>query len=103
MSLFLKREKTLFEGHVHALLSGNDGIEVGSDNPDKLASALSTFEGADEFVKKNDRFFINLKDGFKASELSAFLITNGINITHFAQNKGSLEQEFLNLLAENSD
>lgn len=99
----LKKGKKLFEGHVHALLSGKDGIEVGSDNPSKLASALSTYVGVDEFEKKNDRFIIKLKDGFKSSELSAFLITNGINITHFAQNKGSLEQEFLNLLAENSD
>lgn len=99
----LKSGTKLYEGHVQSLLAGNDGIEIGSDNPDKLATALSNFDGINQIEKKGDQFFIKLKHDFKASELSAYLITNGIKITHFAQNKGSLEREFLNLLAASGD
>ena len=99
----IKSGKKLYEGHVQSLIAGDIGIEIGSDNLENLGSVLSKYEGVDEFVKKTDKFNIKLKPGFKASELSAFLITSGVDITHFAHNKGSLEQEFLNLLSENRD
>jgi len=99
----IKSGKKLYEGHVQSLLAGEEGIEIGSDNIEKLGSTLSAYEGIDQFEKKSDKFFIKLKSGYKASELSAFLITNGVDITHFAHNKGSLEQEFLHLLSENRD
>lgn len=99
----IKGGKKLYEGHVQSLLAGDVGIEIGSDNLEKLGSVLSIYEGVDAFENKSDKFNIKLKPGYKASELSAFLITNGVDITHFAHNKGSLEQEFLNLLSENRD
>ena len=99
----LQNGKKLFEGHVRSLVSEEDGIEIGSDNMQKLETVLSKFDGVDQIKKKQDRFSITLKSGYKASELSAFLITNGVDITHFAHQKGSLEQEFLHLLSENRD
>ncbi|MCK5699539.1 MAG: DUF4162 domain-containing protein, partial [Cyclobacteriaceae bacterium] len=77
------------------------GIEVSTDNFDKLEEALSNFDGVAQIDKKPGLYTIKLKHGYKASELSAFLITNGVDITHFAHKKGSLEQEFLHLLSEN--
>ncbi|MCG8309976.1 MAG: ATP-binding cassette domain-containing protein [Cytophagales bacterium] len=99
----LKHGKKLFEGHVQSLLSGNDGIEIGADNLDQLSSALAGYEGVDRIDRKSHTCLVKLKPGYKSSELSAFLITNGINITHFAQNKGNLEQEFLHLLSGSGD
>ncbi len=87
-----------YEGHVQSLLAGHDSIEIGSNNLGKLESVLTAFEGTDELKRIEDKFQVKLKDGFKAAELSAFLITNGVDITYFAHNKGSLEQEFLQLL-----
>lgn len=97
----LQSGKKLYEGHVQSLLSGEEGIEIGSDNLAKLETALSKYEGIEQMKKKSAHFHIKLKHGFKASELSAYLITNGVDITHFAHQKGSLEQEFLHLLSEN--
>lgn len=96
----LKFGKKLYEGHVQSLLSEDGGIEVRTDNFDKLDQCLTRFDGIDQIEKKAGLFTIKLKDGYKASELSAFLINNGVDITHFAHKKGSLEQEFLNLLSE---
>ena len=66
-----------------------------------LEKVLYGFMGIDHIEKKQGTFKVRLKDGYKASELSAYLITNGIDITHFSHQKGSLEQEFLHLLSEN--
>ena len=92
--------KKLYEGHVQSLLAEDGGIEVSSDNLEKLDKALSNFEGVDQIKKQSSIFTIKLKSGFKASELSSFLITNGVDITHFAHKKGNLEQEFLHLLSQ---
>jgi len=99
----LKNGKKLYEGHVQSLLSGDESIEIGSENLDKLESVLASYDGIDKMKKKADGCQITLKHGYKTSELSAFLITNGVDITQLAHNKGSLEQEFLQLLSENHD
>ena len=93
--------KKLYEGHVQSLLAEDGGIEISADNFDKLEKALTNFEGIAQIDKKPGLYTIKLKHGCKASELSSFLITNGVDITHFAHKKGSLEQEFLHLLSEN--
>jgi ABC-2 type transport system ATP-binding protein len=97
----LKSGKKLYEGHVQSLLAGSDGIEIASDNLVQLENVLAGFMGIEHIEKKQGTFKVRLKDGYKASELSSFLITNGIDITHFSHQKGSLEQEFLHLLSEN--
>lgn len=99
----LKDGKKLYEGHVQSLLAGDDRIEIGSDNLEKLESVLAAYDGIEQMKKEADRFKITLKAGYKASVLSAFLITNGVDITHFSHNKGSLEEEFLQLLSKKND
>lgn len=96
----LKFGQKLFEGQVQSLLSEDGGIEVSTDNFDKLDLCLTRFDGIEQIEKKSGLYTIKLKDGYKASELSAFLINNGVDLTHFAHKKGSLEKEFLHLLSE---
>jgi ABC-2 type transport system ATP-binding protein len=97
----LNKGKKLFEGQVQSLLAGTEGIEVASDNLLQLEKTLNNFIGLNQLEKKQGLYNVKLKDGYKASELSAYLITNGIDITHFSHQKGNLEQEFLHLLSEN--
>lgn len=96
----LKLGQKLYEGQVQSLLSEDGGIEVSTDNFNKLDQCLTRFDGIAQIEKKSGLYTIKLKDGYKASELSAFLINNGVDITHFAHKKGSLEKEFLHLLSE---
>ncbi len=97
----LKSGKKLYEGHVQSLLAEDGGIEISTDNFNKLDKALANFDGVDKIEKQPGLYTIKLKHGVKAAQLSSFLITNGVDITHFAHKKGSLEQEFLHLLSEN--
>ena len=96
----IKSGKKLYEGHVQSLLAEDGGIEISTDNFEKLDKVLANFDGVAQIDKSPGLYTIKLKHGIKASELSAFLITNGVDITHFAHKKGSLEQEFLHLLSE---
>lgn len=96
----IKQGKKLYEGHVQSLLAEGGGIEISSDNLDKLEKALANFDGVEHINKESSIFTVKLKSGFKSSELSSFLITHGVDITHFAHKKGNLEQEFLNLLSK---
>lgn len=97
----LKSGQKLFEGQVHALVADAGGIEVGSDDTAKLEQVLGQYEGIAHYERKKDFFMVKLRDGFRAAELSGFLITKGVDITHFANKKGSLEEEFLHLLSGN--
>ena len=97
----LKSGQKLFEGQVHALVADAGGIEIGSDDPGKLEQALKQYEGIANYERKKVFFMVRLRDGFRAAELSGYLITKGVDITHFANKKGSLEEEFLHLLSGN--
>jgi ABC-2 type transport system ATP-binding protein len=97
----LKSGQKLFEGQVHALVADAGGIEIGSDDAGKLEQALKQYEGIAHYERKKDFFMVRLRDGFRAAELSGYLITKGVDITHFANKKGSLEEEFLHLLSGN--
>lgn len=99
----IQKGKKLYEGHVQSLVAGGEGIVISSDNLTLLESVLAKYEGIAQSELKSDRYKVKLKPGHKASELSAFLILNGVDITHFSHQKGSLEQEFLHLLSENRD
>jgi ABC-2 type transport system ATP-binding protein len=97
----LKSGQKLFEGQVSALVAESEGIEIGSDDLGKLHKAVLEYSGIDHCEKKEDIVFVRLKPGFKSGELSAYLIKNGVDITHFAHRKGNLEEEFLHILSGN--
>ncbi len=97
----IKYGKKLYEGHVQSLISTEGRIEISSDDIEKLEKVLIEFNGIKSYENINGIIMVKLNHGYKASELSAMLINNGVDITHFAQKKGNLEQEFLNLLSQN--
>ncbi len=97
----IKYGKKLYEGHVQSLISTEGRIEISSDDIEKLEKVLAAFKGIKSYENINGIIMVKLNHGYKASELSAMLINNGVDITHFAQKKGNLEQEFLNLLSQN--
>lgn len=97
----LKSGKKIYEGQVSELIVEAEGIEIGSSDIGKLLKVISDFEGINHFEKKGELVFVQLKSGFKSGELSAHLITKGVDISHFAQKQGSLEDEFLHLLSGN--
>ena len=97
----LKSGKKIFDGAVSSMLKGDQGIEIGSTDMAMLKEKLNLFPGIEALKDEGTQLLIRLKDGYKTSELSSYLITNGVEITHFSDRKDSLEKEFLKLLSAN--
>lgn len=95
----LNNGKKMFEGQVQSLLAGDEGIEIGSDDRGKLEQVLIEYPGIKKLENRGDHFFVQLKAGYKSAELSAHMIKKGVDITHFTQKSGNLEEEFLHLLS----
>jgi ABC-2 type transport system ATP-binding protein len=94
----LKSGRRIFNGAVADLLLGSERLEVGSDDPVKLKKVLLEHPAVKSMDEENEMLLVELEEGYKAGEISAYLIKHGVNITHLSRRSGSLESEFLALL-----
>ncbi len=94
----LKSGRRIFNGAVADLLSGSERLEVGSDDLMKLKKVLLEHPAIKSMDEENNILLVELQDGYSTGEISAYLIKNGVNITHLSRRSGSLESEFLALL-----
>ncbi len=94
----LKEGEKIFDGTVTTILHKSDEIVIGTDDIDKLATFLENYSGASSFRIQDERVLLTLQPGYRISELTGHLITNGININHISESIGNLEQEFIKLL-----
>lgn len=97
----LQKGKKLYQGSVDDALSDQSTIELSAENMDELGLALEDFKSDIEVNKEGDIFIIKASADFKTSELNSFLFNKGIVTTHMAQKAGSLEKQFLKILAQN--
>lgn len=97
----LQKGKKLYQGSVDDALSDQSTIEISAENMEELGLALKGFKSEIEFSREGDIFIIKASADFKTSELNTFLFNNGIVTTHMAQKAGSLEKQFLKILAQN--
>jgi len=94
----LKSGRQIFNGTVSAMLLGKDRLEIGADNISLLKKILLEHPAIKSIDEEGGKVLAELTEGYTAGEVSAFLIKNGVNITHFSKRAGSLEAEFLAML-----
>ncbi len=94
----LKSGRRIFNGAVANLLSGSERLEVSSDDLVLLKKVLLEHPAVKSMDEEQSMVVVELAKGYKTSEISAYLIGNGVNITHLSRRTGSLESEFLALL-----
>lgn len=97
----LQKGKKLYQGSVDDALSDQSTIEISAENMEELGLALKGFKSDIEVNREGDIFIIKASADFKTSELNTFLFNKGIVTTHMAQKAGSLEKQFLKILAQN--
>lgn len=99
----LEKGKKLFAGKVDELLGSSILVEIAGPEMAKIEAVLDK----SEFVAKVDRddkmFIVELKTGFDSSVINKSLVEQGITISHISLRKKSLENYFLELLAESHD
>ncbi len=96
----LNKGKSIFNGRVHDVLNDSVQVELAGTDNDSIKLVLKNCEFVEKFEEENDIILVNLKDNTDSAQLSQILADSKIVITHISQRKKSLENYFLELLAE---
>lgn len=99
----LKKGTKIYSGSVDEALHGNRPIEISSRDMSELTTAVSEFRHLISLEEQENLLTVQLNGESSAHDLNAFLIEKGIVLSHLSQQKGSLEQKFLDILEESDD
>jgi ABC-2 type transport system ATP-binding protein len=98
--MVLRKGKKLFQGNVKTALSDQRMVEVGAENMELLQSYLGEFNGIQKLEIKEGLCQLSVAAGIKPLDISQFLFDKGMVINHLVEKGGSLEKQFLKILAE---
>lgn len=97
----LKRGSLMHCGPVDEVGKGEEIVEVQAYHDD-LSVLLQEFVGSGSVKKENGMFQVMMKDTFHSQDLNRFLFDKGIVVSHLSTKKKTLEKQFLEILADNS-
>jgi ABC-2 type transport system ATP-binding protein len=96
----LRRGKLVHTGLVEDVSKGAPTVEVKADHED-LISVLEKSGLATKVKRELDKHLMTMADGNSAADVNKYLFDNGITAKHLLLQSRSLEQQFLEILAEN--
>jgi ABC-2 type transport system ATP-binding protein len=99
----LKQGNSLFTGKVDEVLKDSIIIELAGEDNLTIKQTLANFDLVTNIKEEQNLLLVELKEGSSTTELNQFLMENKILVSHIAQRKKSLENYFLELLAESHD
>ena len=98
--MVLRKGKKLFQGNVKAALSDQRMVEVGADDLTSLQNAFSDYQGISKLEIKDGLCHLTTLPEIKTSDISRYLFDKKIILNHLLEREGSLEKQFLKILAE---
>ncbi len=96
----LRRGKLVHTGLVEDVSKGAPTVEVKADIED-LMSILEQSGLATKVKRELDKYLMTMTDGNSAADVNKYLFDNGITAKHLLLQSRSLEQQFLEILADN--
>lgn len=96
----LDKGKNIFTGKVSEILKASTLVELSAENMQELERILNENGSVFSVEKEGAYLLVKLKEGFDSSELNRYLISKGVTLTHLSVQKKSLENYFLELMAE---
>jgi ABC-2 type transport system ATP-binding protein len=93
----LKAGKLLASGPVGSILSSDNIVEVSATDNEQLKSLLSGLSSIKSMVEHKKHIECTVSESMDPVELSTFLSSKGLVITHFNIRKRKLEEEFLSI------
>jgi len=90
----------IYSGKVDDVSKEQQVIEVGSPDTGKLEEILNKYPYIIKYNKEDDKIIVTLDTNKSVADLSKYLISNKIILTHLVVQKKSLEQQFLDILKE---
>jgi len=99
----LKKGSKIYSGSVEEALNEKKTIEVAAKDMVGLTSKLKAYTHLVSLEEEKEMLSLQLNGTTTTFDLNAFLIEQGIVLSHLAERKGSLEQKFLQILEESDD
>lgn len=96
----LRRGKLMHSGLVDDVSKGATMIEVKAD-VDNLQEVLEGSGMASKVKRELDKYIMTMNNGYSPADVNAYLFKNEITAKHLLLKTRSLEQQFLEILAEN--
>lgn len=96
----LRRGKLVHTGLVEDVSKGAPTVEVKADHED-LMDVLEKSGLATKVKRELDKYLMTMANGNSAADVNKYLFDNGITAKHLLLQSRSLEQQFLEILAEN--
>jgi len=98
--MVLRKGQKLFQGNVKAALSDQRTVEVGAKDLEQLKSVLGEFSGIKKLEIKEGKCQLTVSPEIQTADVSQFLYDKKIVLNHLLEKEGSLEKQFLKILAE---
>jgi len=98
--MVLRKGQKLFQGNVKEALSDQRTLEVGADNLENLKATLGEFSGIKKLEIKEGKCQLTVSSEIQPGDISQFLFDRKIVLNHLLEKEGSLEKQFLKILAE---
>ncbi len=96
----LRRGEKLYQGSVEEALMEQARFEIASRDLADLRSKVAEFRGVTNIEEENRHLIVSVNHGVTTEQLNSFLIDRKVILTLLNEKTGSLEQQFLNILAE---
>jgi ABC-2 type transport system ATP-binding protein len=97
----IKNGRLLSQGAVGQLLNKEIVLEIASENNEILRGLLAEAVFTTSVEEKNHTIILGVKKGTAIVDVSRFVFEKGIILTHLAEKKHRLEDEFLQITSKN--
>lgn len=97
----LQRGSLIHSGPVDEVGRGTETVEVNAE-VENLNEVLMAFSGTSSINRENGLYHVSLRDGFQGKDLNKFLFERNVVASHLITKKKTLEKQFLEILAGNS-
>jgi ABC-type uncharacterized transport system ATPase subunit len=95
----LRKGNLIHSGPVDDVSRGTETVEVKADS-EQLDILIQNFRGTSSIARENGYYQVTLRENFHGRDLNKFLFENGVVADHLVTKKRSLEQMFLEIVAE---
>lgn len=98
--MVLQKGKKVFQGNVKEALSDQVRVVIGTSDLERLKNVLSNYSGIEGVEEEDGLLLLNVHDNISVEDVSQYIFDQQLVLTHLSKREGSLEKEFLNILAQ---
>ena len=98
--MVLRKGEVLYSGLVGGMSASESFFELQADDLNALQAVLDKHPASAKTVQENGKLLMYLQSPLEAAALNRFAFENGIALSHLAERRNSLEEQFLELTAK---